>query len=115
MKHDNTVTCLAFRNDPISQKDFKYVFLAASSALKGQSDKEKYEKSRKTKVGKFSLYVWGFLSHHSPRTYLTDKLALQAGNEKVHLYMSAKSNCGWCTYRNLMQLAGHVLIMHGET
>ncbi|CAD6246693.1 unnamed protein product [Miscanthus lutarioriparius] len=32
-----------------SQKDFKYVFLAASSSLKGQSDKEKYEKSRKLK------------------------------------------------------------------
>jgi len=63
-RYDNTVTCLAFWNDPITQKDFKYVFLAASSALKGQSDKEKYEKSRKLKVEKFSSYVWGFFSHH---------------------------------------------------
>jgi len=38
VKHDNTVTWLA---------------------------KEKNEKSRKLKVGKFSLYVWGFLSHHA--------------------------------------------------
>jgi hypothetical protein len=55
VKHDNTVTWLAFWNDPINQKDCKYVFLAASSSLKGQSDKEKYEKARKLKVRKFDL------------------------------------------------------------
>lgn len=44
------MTWLAFWNDPINQKEFKYVFLAASSTLKGQSDKEKYEKARKLKV-----------------------------------------------------------------
>ncbi|XP_042445782.1 DNA topoisomerase 1 beta-like [Zingiber officinale] len=46
VKHDNNVTWLAFWNDPINPKEFKYVFLAASSSLKGQSDKEKYEKAR---------------------------------------------------------------------
>ncbi|KAF9590460.1 hypothetical protein IFM89_035337, partial [Coptis chinensis] len=46
IKHDNTVTWLAFWNDPINPKKFKYVFLAASSSLKCQSDKEKYEKAR---------------------------------------------------------------------
>lgn len=50
MRHDNTVTWLAFWNDPINPKEFKYVFLAASSSLKGQSDKEKYEKARMLKV-----------------------------------------------------------------
>jgi hypothetical protein len=55
VKHDNTVTWLAFWNDPINQKECKYVFLAASSSLKGQSDKEKYEKARKLKVRKFVL------------------------------------------------------------
>jgi len=50
VKHDNTVTWLAFWNDPINPKEFKYVFLAASSSLKGQSDKEKYEKARLLKV-----------------------------------------------------------------
>ena len=121
VKHDNTVTWLAFWNDPISQKDFKYVFLAASSSLKGQSDKEKYEKSRKLKVRRFSLCVmffkststgnhlsaWRWQDHiHNIRvnytkdfksndvskkqiavaTYLIDKLALRAGNEKVLSY-----------------------------
>ncbi|KAM0883387.1 hypothetical protein ACQ4PT_031659 [Festuca glaucescens] len=49
VKHDNTITWLAFWNDPTSPKDYKYVFLAASSSLKGKSDKEKYEKARKLK------------------------------------------------------------------
>lgn len=50
IRHDNTVTWLAYWIDPINGKEFKYVFLAASSSLKGQSDKEKYEKARKLKV-----------------------------------------------------------------
>ncbi|CAH1415543.1 unnamed protein product [Lactuca virosa] len=49
IRHDNTVTWLAYWNDPINSKEFNYVFLAASSSLKGQSDKEKYEKARKLK------------------------------------------------------------------
>jgi DNA topoisomerase-1 len=53
VKHDNTVTWLAFWSDPINPKEFKYVFLAASSSLKGQSDKEKYEKARKLHVMSF--------------------------------------------------------------
>ncbi|OEL32456.1 DNA topoisomerase 1 [Dichanthelium oligosanthes] len=91
VKHDNTVTWLAFWNDPISQKDFKYVFLAASSSLKGQSDKEKYEKSRKLKghIQKIrDNYTKDFRSKDVMKrqiavaTYLIDKLALRAGNEK---------------------------------
>ena len=91
VKHDNTVTWLAFWNDPISQKDFKYVFLAASSSLKGQSDKEKYEKSRKLKDHIHNIrvnYTKDFNSKDVSKkqiavaTYLIDKLALRAGNEK---------------------------------
>ncbi|KAJ4715209.1 DNA topoisomerase 1-like [Melia azedarach] len=91
VKHDNTVTWLAFWNDPINPKEFKYVFLAASSALKGQSDKEKYEKARKLKDYIASIraaYTKDFVSRDITRrqiavaTYLIDKLALRAGNEK---------------------------------
>ena len=60
IRHDNTVTWLAYWNDPINPKMFKYVFLAASSSLKGQSDKEKYEKARKLKVVLQGFY---FLVH----------------------------------------------------
>ncbi|KAH7674182.1 DNA topoisomerase I protein [Dioscorea alata] len=91
VKHDNTVTWLAFWNDPINPKEFKYVFLAASSSLKGQSDKEKYEKARKLKdyIKNIRLnYTKDFTSKDptkrqiSVATYLIDKLALRAGNEK---------------------------------
>jgi DNA topoisomerase I len=60
VKHDNIVTWLPFWNDPVNKKDLNYVFLVTSSSLKGQSAREKYEKSRKLKVGRFSLYIWQF-------------------------------------------------------
>ncbi|KAL1547675.1 DNA topoisomerase [Salvia divinorum] len=91
IRHDNTVTWLAFWNDPINPKEFKYVFLAASSTLKGQSDKEKYEKARLLKnyiQGIRAAYTKDFTSKDptkkqiSVATYLIDKLALRAGNEK---------------------------------
>ncbi|XP_018471122.2 DNA topoisomerase 1 alpha [Raphanus sativus] len=91
VKHDNTVTWLAFWNDPINPKEFKYVFLAASSALKGLSDKEKYEKARNLTNHIDSIratYTKNFTSKDVTKkqiavaTYLIDKLALRAGNEK---------------------------------
>ncbi|CAM0902192.1 unnamed protein product [Alopecurus aequalis] len=91
VKHDNTVTWLAFWNDPINQRESKYVFLAASSSLKGQSDKEKYEKARKLKDHIQNIranYTKDFKSKDQKKmqiavaTYLIDKLALRAGNEK---------------------------------
>ncbi|KAL1822157.1 hypothetical protein ACET3Z_008935 [Daucus carota] len=91
VRHDNTVTWLAYWNDPINGKEFKYVFLAASSSLKGQSDKEKYEKARKLKgyiEGIRTAYTKDFSSKDVTKrqiavaTYLIDKLALRAGNEK---------------------------------
>ena len=44
VKHDNSITWLAFWNDPINPKEFKHVFLVSSSALNGQNDKEQYDK-----------------------------------------------------------------------
>ncbi|KAF5951137.1 hypothetical protein HYC85_009081 [Camellia sinensis] len=91
IRHDNTVTWLAFWNDPMIPKEFKYVFLVASSSLKGQSDKEKYEKSRMLKdyiQGIRAAYTKDFSSKDITRrqiavaTYLIDKLALRAGNDK---------------------------------
>ncbi|KAI3920426.1 hypothetical protein MKX01_000765 [Papaver californicum] len=91
VKHDNTVTWLAFWIDPINSKEFKYVFLAASSSLKGQSDKEKYEKARLLKDYIHDIranYTKDFTNKDLAKrqiavaTYLIDKLALRAGNEK---------------------------------
>ena len=36
--------------DPISEKDYKYVWLAANSQFKSDSDLQKYEKARKLKA-----------------------------------------------------------------
>lgn len=43
------VTWLAYWHDPISKKDFKYVWLAANSTFKTESDLAKYEKARRLK------------------------------------------------------------------
>nr|CAA74890.1 topoisomerase I [Pisum sativum] len=91
IRNDNTVTWLCYWSDPINPKLFKYVFLAASSSLKGQSDKEKYEKARMLKdyIGNIrAYYTKDFTSKDITKqqiavaTYLIDKLALRAGNEK---------------------------------
>ena len=47
--HENTVTWLATWTENING-NHKYVFLAAGSSLKGQSDMSKFEKSRELKV-----------------------------------------------------------------
>ena len=49
VQHDRTVTWLACWNDPINVRDVKYVFLAANSRFKAESDLAKYEKARKLK------------------------------------------------------------------
>lgn len=91
IRHDNSVTWLAYWNDPINNKEFKYVFLAASSNLKGQSDMQKYEKARMLKEYIDDIrttYTKDFSSSDPTKkqiavaTYLIDRLALRAGNEK---------------------------------
>ena len=47
--HDNKVTWLAMWKENVNE-NFKYVFLAANSSLKGQSDFKKFEKARELKV-----------------------------------------------------------------
>jgi DNA topoisomerase I len=46
---DNTVTWLATWKENVNES-VKYVFLAATSSLKGQSDLKKFEKARELKV-----------------------------------------------------------------
>lgn len=47
--HDKNVTWLAMWKENVND-NFKYVFLAATSSLKGQSDMKKFEKARELKV-----------------------------------------------------------------
>jgi DNA topoisomerase I len=89
--HDPTVTWLAKWNDTINTKDVKYVFLAATSTVKSNSDQKKYETARLlakkiTKVRK--NYEKDFSSTNNKKQqiataiYLIDRLALRAGHEK---------------------------------
>ncbi len=54
--HDNTVTWLANWVENVNG-NYKYVFLAAGSSIKGQSDWQKFEKARELKVS--SILVLG--------------------------------------------------------
>ncbi|KAK9702291.1 DNA topoisomerase 1 [Basidiobolus ranarum] len=88
--HDNTVTWLAMWKENVND-NIKYVFLAAGSSLKGQSDLKKFEKARNLKklVGKIRRDYMNDLKDKVMATrqratalYLIDRLALRAGNEK---------------------------------
>ncbi|ESK97082.1 topoisomerase i [Moniliophthora roreri MCA 2997] len=90
IQHDNTVTWLATWTENINQSH-KYVFLAAGSSLKGQSDMAKFEKARELKnhVDRIRQnYTVDLKSkvmaerQRATAMYFIDKLALRAGNEK---------------------------------
>lgn len=106
VKHDQTGTWLAMWQENINGA-YKYVMLAANSAIKGQSDYNKFEKARELKV---SLLLFSDVSdtngvkkyidrirqdyqrglkaelmadrQKATAVYLIDKFALRAGNEK---------------------------------
>ncbi|KAF8810664.1 hypothetical protein BYT27DRAFT_6484189 [Phlegmacium glaucopus] len=88
--HDNTVTWLANWTENING-NHKYVFLAAGSSLKGQSDMQKFEKARELKnhVDRIrQSYTEELKSkvmadrQRATAMYFIDQLALRAGNEK---------------------------------
>lgn len=90
VQHDNTVTWLAHWKENVNGQS-KYVFLAASSTWKGQSDRAKFEKARELikHVDKIRAdYNQDLKSkvmaerQRATALYFIDKLALRAGNEK---------------------------------
>ncbi|KAK7198339.1 DNA topoisomerase IB, large subunit [Novymonas esmeraldas] len=90
VQHDHTVTWLAMWRDSVAG-NFKYVMLAPSSSVKGQSDMMKFEKARKLKDRVDDIrasYMADFKSsdaHIAQRAvamYFIDRLALRVGNEK---------------------------------
>ncbi|KAJ3273236.1 DNA topoisomerase 1 [Borealophlyctis nickersoniae] len=87
---DNKVTWLAMWKENVNDS-IKYVFLAANSSLKGQSDLKKFEKARTLKlhVDQIREDYMQDLSHKemvvrqiATALYFIDRLALRAGNEK---------------------------------
>ncbi|BGP48870.1 DNA topoisomerase 1 [Rhodotorula kratochvilovae] len=88
--HDDKVTWLATWKENING-NVKYVFLAAGSSLKGQSDLKKFEKARNLKehVDRIRADYTADLKSKEMATrqravamYLIDRFALRAGNEK---------------------------------
>ncbi|TPX31058.1 tetrahydrofolate synthase [Synchytrium microbalum] len=88
--HDNTKTWLASWKDFVNDHP-KYVFLSATSSLKGQSDLKKFEKARELKKHIKRIrrdYEEELKDKHmdirqrATAMYLIDRLALRAGNEK---------------------------------
>ncbi|EKM54686.1 uncharacterized protein PHACADRAFT_96904 [Phanerochaete carnosa HHB-10118-sp] len=88
--HDKTVTWLANWVENVNG-NYKYVFLAAGSSLKGQSDMQKFEKSRELKKYVADVRKWyneklkeKVMKERQLATclYFIDVLALRAGNEK---------------------------------
>jgi len=94
--HDPTVTWLARWNDTINPRDIKYVWFAATSKVKAESDQAKYEKARELKriIKKVRAnYEADFDAPNdsyqgiqkrqmATALYLIDRLALRAGHEK---------------------------------
>ncbi|KAJ2802957.1 DNA topoisomerase 1, partial [Coemansia furcata] len=88
--NDNTVTWLAMWKENINNNT-KYVFLAAGSSLKGQSDMRKFDKARNLVKCVDSIraqYTKDLKSEvmaerqRATALYLIDRFALRAGNEK---------------------------------
>ncbi|KAL4073883.1 hypothetical protein J3A83DRAFT_4091530, partial [Scleroderma citrinum] len=88
--HEKTVTWLANWVENVNG-NYKYVFLAAGSSLKGQSDMSKFEKARELKkhVERIRTDYNADLKskvmadrQRATAMYFIDRLALRAGNEK---------------------------------
>eukprot|EP00879_Flechtneria_rotunda_P005977 GHRR01006285.1.p1 GENE.GHRR01006285.1~~GHRR01006285.1.p1 ORF type:complete len:642 (+),score=176.76 GHRR01006285.1:498-2423(+) len=91
VRHDNTVTWLAFWKDTVNPREYKYVWLGANSSFKSESDLLKYEKARKLKdyivdIRKNYTKDWESTDLRRKQmavaVYFLDKLALRAGHEK---------------------------------
>ncbi|KAK3394184.1 hypothetical protein B0H63DRAFT_460266 [Podospora didyma] len=90
VQHDNKATWLAMWQENV-QGNYKYVMLAADSAVKGQADFKKFEKARELKKhidrirADYTRELKSELMADRQRAtamYLIDQFALRAGNEK---------------------------------
>ena len=92
VRHDRGVTWLAYWKDPVNEREYKYVWLAANSAFKSSSDLAKYEKARQLRgrIGAIrSAYQADWAAARDVKRqqmgvalYFIDILALRAGHEK---------------------------------
>lgn len=90
VQHDNKATWLAMWQENVNG-NYKYIMLAANSAVKGQADFKKFEKARELKKhiarirADYNKEMKSDVMADRQRAtamYLIDKFALRAGNEK---------------------------------
>ncbi|KAK1752383.1 hypothetical protein QBC47DRAFT_305312 [Echria macrotheca] len=90
IQHDNKATWLAMWQENVNG-NYKYIMLAANSAVKGQADYKKFEKARELKKHIDRIrkdYTRELKSdvmadrQRATAMYLIDRFALRAGNEK---------------------------------
>jgi len=90
VQHDNKCTWLAMWQENVNG-NYKYIMLAANSAIKGQADFKKFEKARELKkhIDRIRAdYTRDLKSdvmadrQRATAMYLIDEFALRAGNEK---------------------------------
>ncbi|KAK1834829.1 DNA topoisomerase 1 [Podospora conica] len=90
VQHDNKATWLAMWQENVNG-NYKYIMLAANSAVKGQADFKKFEKARELKKhidrirADYNKELKSDVMADRQRAtamYLIDKFALRAGNEK---------------------------------
>jgi DNA topoisomerase-1 len=105
VRHDRSVTWLASWKDPVNTREVKYVFLAANSQWKSESDLAKYEKARalKAHIGRIRAdYARGWAAasraerQMATALYFIDVLALRAGHEKEE---DEADTVGCCTLK----------------
>jgi len=92
VRHDRSVTWLAYWKDPVNEREYKYVWLAANSSFKSTSDLAKYERARalRGRIGAIRAAYqadWAAARDVKRRQmgvalYFIDILALRAGHEK---------------------------------
>ena len=118
--HNNRVTWLAFWHDNVND-GFKYVWLAASSKFKGQSDIHKYTKAQRLKLHIDSIRRNYYKELHSKKLherqrataiYLIDVLALRVGNEKDKSEVADTVGCCSLRVEHLTFDAQHTITLN---
>ena len=94
--HDNTVTWLANWTENING-NHKYVFLAAGSSLKGQSDMMKFEKARELKVRRYFFgrrcRMLSRLLYNSNMLIVFAKTIKQTSSQRLWLIVKGRQPC----------------------
>ncbi|KAL0898093.1 hypothetical protein Bca101_082054 [Brassica carinata] len=124
--HPSDITMNIGKGVPVPECPIQSLMERPGSALKGQSDKKKYEKARNLTNHIDNIratYTKNFTSKDvtkkqiSVATYLIDKLAIMAGNEKVKFdlsFGSVREQDRYLPIANISRIMKRVLPPNGK-